>query len=54
METVIQTIEGSFVVPSEKHAALIGWLKANAVQVGSRPVYEIKEEGNAVRQLISE
>ena len=40
MQIVINTIEGTFVVPAEKQAELIYWLKSNAVKVGQQPVKE--------------
>ena len=57
METTINTIEGSFVVPADKQAALLYWLQANAIKVGgTRPVYEQSGDSTNpnVRQLINE
>jgi len=42
METIINTIQGTFIVPKEKESALINWLQANAIRQGSQRV----EEGN--------
>jgi hypothetical protein len=57
MQTVIQTIQGTFIVPAEKTAALIHWLQQNAVRADQPPV---KEDHNTQpghftnRQLINE
>jgi hypothetical protein len=32
METIIQTIEGTYIVPKDKHNDLIMWLQRNAVK----------------------
>ena len=55
MQITINTIAGTFLVPSEKEAALIAWLQNNAVKVGQQPVQEQGDSQNyAGRQLISE
>lgn len=55
METVIQTIQGTYIVPTEKHASLIAWLQRNAVKAGQQPVKEQTNDQNYTgRQLISE
>jgi hypothetical protein len=56
MQTVIHTIQGTFIVPSEKQAALIHWLQENAVRSESVPVREqVTQPGNFTnRQLINE
>jgi hypothetical protein len=40
MQIIINTIEGTFVVPAEKQAELVYWLKQNAVKVGQQTVKE--------------
>lgn len=40
MQIVINTIEGTFVVPAERQAELIFWLNKNAVKVGQQTVKE--------------
>jgi hypothetical protein len=55
MQITINTIDGTFLVPSEKEAALIAWLEMNAVKAGQQPVQEQGGSQNyAGRQLISE
>ncbi len=55
MQIIINTITGTFLVPSEKEAALIAWLEMNAVKVGQQPVQEQGSSQNyAGRQLITE
>jgi len=36
MQITINTLQGTFVVPSEKEAQLIAWLQANAVKLGAQ------------------
>lgn len=40
MQIVINTIEGTFVVPKEREADLIYWLKHNANRINSSSVWE--------------
>jgi hypothetical protein len=55
MQTIINTIQGTFVVPAEKQAELIFWLQNNAVKLGT-----VKEEnhntqpGYFTNQLLNE
>lgn len=57
MQTVIHTIQGTFIVPADKTAALIHWLQQNAVRADQPAV---KEDHNTQpghftnRQLINE
>lgn len=56
METIVQTIEGTFIVPSDKQLALILWLQANAIKAGQQPIREQSRDGLNYQgtQLISE
>ena len=58
MQTVINTIQGTFIVPSDKHSELIFWLQNNAIKAGQEPVREQVQQGNSNhyvgRQLINE
>ena len=57
MQIVIHTIEGTFLVPSEKQSELIFWLKNNAIRAGQQPVREEVSQNNQTytgRQLINE
>jgi hypothetical protein len=56
MQTIIHTIQGTFIVPSDKQAALIHWLQENAVRSESVPVREqvTQSGGFTYRQLINE
>tara|TARA_R110000868_G_scaffold55422_9_gene172241 strand:+ start:2660 stop:2836 length:177 start_codon:yes stop_codon:yes gene_type:complete len=58
METIIQTIDGTYIVPADRHASLISWLQQNAVKQGQQAIREVKigEYSNDYvgRQLISE
>lgn len=57
MDIIINTIQGTFVVPQTKQHELIQWLSANAIKVGQEPVREqIQSNGTNYtgRQLISE
>jgi hypothetical protein len=55
MQIVIQTIQGTFIVPTDKQAELIMWLEANAVKAGAQNVRENANSQNySGRQLISE
>lgn len=40
MQIVIHTIDGTFLVPTDKQAALIHWLQANAIKAGGQQVRE--------------
>lgn len=55
MQIVIQTIQGTFIVPTDKQAELIMWLEANAIKAGAQNVRENTNSQNySGRQLISE
>lgn len=55
MQIVIHTIEGTFLVPTEKQAELIHWLNMNAIKAGGNQVREQTINQNSVgRQLLSE
>lgn len=54
MQIVINTIEGTFVVPREKQAQLISWLQQNAVKLGQETVKEHTAPGYPGVQLINE
>jgi hypothetical protein len=55
MQIVIQTIQGTFIVPTEKQAELIMWLESNAIKAGSQNVRENADPQNySGRQLINE
>lgn len=55
MQIVINTIQGTFIVPSDKQAELIYWLQNNAIKAGQEPVREQINTGQyAGRQLINE
>lgn len=56
MQIVINTIQGTFIVPAEKQAELIYWLQNNAIKSGSDSVREQHTQGGNFtgRQLISE
>ena len=55
MQIIINTIAGTFLVPSHKETELIHWLQNNAVKAGQQPVQEQGGSQNyAGRQLISE
>ncbi len=53
MQIVINTIEGTFVVPTEKHTELIYWLKSNAIKVGQQSVKEQTGSASSGTQLIN-
>ena len=40
METIVNTIQGTFIVPQNKEAALINWLQANAIRQGAQNIGE--------------
>lgn len=56
MQIVINTIQGTFIVPAEKQAELIYWLQHNAIKAGADPVREQhNQNGNFTgRQLVTE
>lgn len=56
MQIVINTIQGTFIVPAEKQAELIHWLQNNAIKAGADPVREqYNPNGNFTgRQLVTE
>jgi hypothetical protein len=57
MQIVIQTIEGTFLVPTEKQAELIRWLESNAVKAGATRQVKEQQTGTnfyAGQQLLSE
>lgn len=55
MQIIINTIAGTFLVPSHKETELIHWLQNNAVKAGQQSVQEQGGSQNyAGRQLISE
>jgi hypothetical protein len=54
METVINTINGTYIVPANKLDQLIQWLEINAIKPNAKPIGEIKEGNYTGRQLINE
>ena len=58
MKIVINTIQGTFIVPADKQADLIYWLQNNAIKAGQEPVREqVGNQGNPAylgRHLINE
>ena len=57
MQIVINTIAGTFLVPTEKQSELIYWLEKNAIKAGQQTVREQVQTGNQTytgRQLINE
>jgi len=54
MQIVINTINGTYLVPSEKEAALISWLEQNAIRAGAPTVSEQTYGTQTGRQLLSE
>lgn len=57
MQIVINTIQGTFIVPAEKQSELIMWLQRNAIKAGQEPVREQVQQGGqnyTGRQLINE
>jgi hypothetical protein len=55
MEIVINTIQGTFVVPREKEAALIAWLEQNAAKIQrTSSVREQHGEEYTGRQLLAD
>jgi len=54
MEIIVNTINGTYIVPREKQDLLIQWLEVNAVKPGAKPIGEIREGASTGRQLINE
>ena len=57
MSIVINTMQGTFIVPNEKQADLICWLQTNAIRANQAPVREHFTQGETSyigRQLITE
>ena len=54
METIVNTIKGTYIVPASKLDQLLQWLETNAVRPGATPIGEIKEGQYTGRQLINE
>lgn len=54
METIVNTINGTYIVPADKLDQLLQWLELNAVKPGAKPIGEIKEGQYTGRQLINE
>jgi hypothetical protein len=54
MEITVNTIAGTFIVPSNKADELISWLQVNAVRPGQTPIGEVREGQYTGRQLINE
>ena len=56
MQIVINTIQGTFIVPPEKQSELIFWLQQHAIKVGQQPVKEQgpTNSGFSGRHLINE
>jgi hypothetical protein len=56
MQIVINTINGTYVVPPEKETSLIMWLQQNAIKTGQQPVSEQSQQTGQYtgRQLLSE
>ncbi len=56
MQTIIHTIEGTYIVPDENEAALLSWLQQHAVKAGYGQ--SVKEQVNSSdysgRHLLSE
>lgn len=46
METIVYTINGSYIVPANKYDLLIQWLEANAVRPGQNKIEEIKQHNS--------
>ena len=57
MSIIINTLQGTFIVPSEKQADLIYWLQNNAIRTNQASVREHFTQGETSyigRQLITE
>lgn len=44
MQIVINTIQGTYVVPSEKQSDLIFWLQQNAIKLGQESIREHSQQ----------
>jgi hypothetical protein len=53
MQIVINTIEGTFIVPAERQSELIYWLKHNAIKVGPQSVKEQTNSPSTGTELIN-
>lgn len=54
MEIIVNTINGTYIVPRERADELMTWLQQNAIKQGQQPIGEIKEGSYTGRQLINE
>jgi hypothetical protein len=54
MEITINTMYGTFIVPSHKIQELVSWLKIHAIQSGGNTVREFQSGEVTNRQLINE
>lgn len=54
MEIIVNTIEGTYIVPADKTGQLIAWLQSNAIKQGQQNLGEIKDNNYTGRQLINE
>jgi hypothetical protein len=54
MQIVINTIEGTFIVPAERQSELIYWLNHNAIKVGQQSVKEQTNTQSAGTHLIND
>lgn len=54
MDTIISTMKGTYIVPSNKFDDLVLWLEKNGIKPNHIPVREIKEDQYTGRQLINE
>lgn len=57
MQIVIHTIQGTFIVPTEKQTDLIHWLQNNAIKTSGEAVregFQQNTQPQAIRQLINE
>ena len=50
MNIVVNTSNGTFIVPSEKESSLIAWLQANALRPGASKLQEELNNPNNVNQ----
>jgi hypothetical protein len=54
-EIIINTIQGTYIVPRSKYEALVSWLRENAILAGQQTVKEFVGSSEASgRTLISE
>ena len=55
METKINTIYGTYIVPSSKLELLMKWLHENGIKQNPLPVGEYRQEDNQIgKQLLNE